>query len=42
VLPVLVVVGFYKLMKIPFSTGENTVQRTNELEEKNRNERAKI
>lgn len=41
-LPVLIVYGFYKLMQIPFSTDSDTVERTIELEEKNRYEKAKI
>jgi len=36
------VYGFYKLMQIPFSTDSDTVERTIELEEKNRYEKAKI
>jgi len=42
VLPFLIVFGFYKLMKIPFTTEEDTVQQTRVLEEKNRYEKAKI
>ena len=41
-LPVLVVFGFYKLMKIPFNTEDDTVELTRVLEEKNSLEKAKI
>ena len=42
VLPVLTVWGFYKLMQLPFSTEENTVEMTKILEAKNEHERQKI
>ena len=39
ILPLLVVWGLYKLMNIPFTTDENTVERTLVLEETNRIEK---
>ena len=41
-LPVLIVYGFYRLMMIPFDAEPGTVERTLELEERNRYEKAKI
>ena len=42
ILPVITVWGFYKLMQLPFSTDENTVEMTRILEAKNEHERQKI
>lgn len=42
VVPCLIVYVFFKLMKSPFETDSDTVERTRALEESNRREKAKI
>ena len=42
ILPLLVIYGFYKLMQVPFSTEDDTVERTKALELANAHERKKI
>ena len=42
ILPLLIVLGLYKIMQMPFNTSEDTVERTQALEESNAYERQKI
>lgn len=42
VLPVLLIYGFYKLMQVPFTTDDDTVEKTRILQEINAIEKQKI